>query len=129
MQAGDDAEPGLLAQGIGSVEGVTVDDVAEAAVDLRPNAVRVADDGESMQHGVVDQVGHRGPVAAHGQLVQVGVQVGPAVQVEHGAVGGGGAVEGELFADGGHRDLEVGVGVAGGDQPRVADAEPVAAAA
>src|SRR5690348_15398773 len=70
--------------------------------------------------------GHRGPLAAHRQLVQVGVQAGPAVQVQHGAVGGGGAVEGELFADGSHRGLKVAVGVAGGDQPRVADAEPVA---
>jgi hypothetical protein len=36
------------------VEGVAVDDVAEAAVDLWPDAVRAADDGEGVQHGVVD---------------------------------------------------------------------------
>jgi hypothetical protein len=60
--------------------------------------------------------------------VQVGVQVAPAVQVEYRTVGGGGAVEGELFTDGGYPGIEVGIGVAGGDQPRVADAELIALA-
>jgi hypothetical protein len=59
---------------------------------------RLTDDGEGRQDLVIDQGRHGGPVPTLGEPVQLGVQVTPAMQVEHRRIRGGASVEGDLLA-------------------------------
>ena len=61
-----------------------------------PTFCGLADNGERVQHGVVDESGHRVPGIDFGQSVQFRVQIAPAVQVEHAAVCRSRAIERNL---------------------------------
>ena len=95
-----------------------------------PTRSGVADDGESVQHGVVDQAGHRRPVA-RARTAGAGRCAGRPSRAGR-ARGGRRGWRRRRRAVRGRRATAVSrsrVGVAGGDQPRVARSEPVAVAA
>ena len=87
--------------GVGLVRGVeadAVDHVAVAALQLRRELLGLADDGERVEDLVVDEVAHLDPLALLRQLVELVLQVAPAVELEHAAVRGRRAVERDLLA-------------------------------
>ena len=109
----------------GSARVTAGDDVAVALGQAAGDVFRLGDDGERRQHLVVDELAHRRPVAGLGEPVELGLEVAPAVQVEHGPVRGRRTVEGDLLA---HRLLgcrPLGVVCAGDDEARPADLEAV----
>src|SRR5271166_2183223 len=98
MDLGDHRLACLRVELVRRVEGKAVDDVAEAPTNLCAHLLRLAHNGKSVQHGVVDESGHRVPGTDFGQPVQFCVQIAPAVQVEHAPVCRSRAIERNLTA-------------------------------
>src|SRR3546814_1051067 len=67
--------------------------VAEALLQLGGELLGLTDHREGVEDLVGDEVGHLLPLALLRHLVEVVLEAAPAVQLEHGPVGGGGAVE------------------------------------
>ncbi len=99
LEAGQHLGPTFGLHRVGRVEVEPVDHAAEPLEHLAGDVVERAHHGEGVEHLVVDQVGHLVPGAALGQRVELGLEVAPAVQLEHRSVGRGRAVEGELGLD------------------------------
>src|SRR3954451_21582844 len=64
-------------------------DIAVAAAKLGNGLLGGPDDGKCLDHLVVDQLGHLVPLAGFGHRVQLVLKIAPAMEVEHGSVGGG----------------------------------------
>src|SRR5258705_13636147 len=100
MDLGDHRLACLRVELVWRVEEKAVDDVAEASTNLCAHLLGLADNGERVQHGVVDESGHRVPGIDFGQPVQFRVQIAPPMQVEHAAVCRSRAIERNLTAYG-----------------------------
>src|SRR5271166_704646 len=100
MDLGDHRLGCLPVELVRRVEGEAVDDVAEASTNLCAHLLGLADNSESVQHGVVDESGHRVPGIDFGQPVQFGVEIAPAVQVEHAPICRSRAIERDYAAYG-----------------------------
>ena len=100
------------------VEREAVQHVAVAGEKTARDLVGRSDNGERVEHVVVDGGAHLFPLALFRQCVELGVQVVPAVQFEHAFVGGRRTVERDLTtgADGGL--FHFFVGGAGDDERR-----------
>ena len=100
MRAGrDDLRGDRGIQGVRRVQRHPGHHVAVAAQQLGGDRAGLGDHGERAQHVVVDDRAHVLPPALQRQLVQLVAEPGPAVQLEHGPVGGRGPVEGDLLPD------------------------------
>ena len=88
--------------------GVDVEPVDESPEPGRhpgPDGVELADHGEGPEHLVVDERRHVVPGTPLRERVELPLQVPPPVELQDRLVGGGGSIEGELFAGGGGRRL------------------------
>src|SRR5262245_47717572 len=86
LQHGDD---GVLGNRRRETNEDAVDHPGAAVTDLARDLIDGCDDRERLENLVVDQRSHRIPLALEAQPVQFGVQVPPAVQLEHLPVCGG----------------------------------------
>ncbi|MEZ5138825.1 MAG: hypothetical protein R2711_08675 [Acidimicrobiales bacterium] len=103
---------------VGGVEADPVHQVAEAAEQLVAHPIRLGHHGEGGEDVVVDQLAHLGPLPLLRQAVQLGLQLTPAVVLRGPAVGGGGAVEGDLLAHAGRSGRRLLLGGAGDHEGR-----------
>src|SRR5437867_3756269 len=81
----------------GLIERGAVEEPRVALLEARRDRRVGADDRIGLEHLVADEIGHALPVALHGLAVQLGHEVLPAVRREHGLVGAGGRIEGDLL--------------------------------
>src|SRR5687768_11392048 len=116
-----DLAPALGVALVRRVEGDAADDVAVALRQLRCDLLGLADDGEGVQDVVVDERAHLLPLALLREPVELGLQVAPAVVVQHAAVRGRRSVERDLLACAGSGLLHLLFGGAGDDERRPGD--------
>jgi hypothetical protein len=67
----------------GGVEADPLDDIAVAAVQFRGDPFRIGDDGERVEHVVVDQSPISPTCPACDRVLSVVLQTAPAVELEH----------------------------------------------
>ncbi len=89
------------------------------------DSLGLGDHREGVEHLVVDQLAHGLPFAALGEPVQLVLQLSPAVEIEHSAIGGGRAVEGDLLSGRFRRRGHLLLGVPGDHEQRSGNLEPV----